>query len=195
MSETRTAATLSEKLKERTKINHQNLEKKLIGRLKLTRSLNEYAQLLSYFYSFFGGLELCINKRLDFDAFPDYHLRRKTSAMVNDLNRMNSALPALATNQALPEIVNQQQAIGALYVIEGSTLGGQIICKMLNDQIGSIDPACLSFFSGYGDQTYQMWNAFKLAIDEITKPDDQEIVIESANNTFLQFGNWFDQNR
>ena len=194
MHEVTTPNTLSEKLKEGTKNNHQNLEKELLKRLKIIRSSNEYAELLTHFYSFFGGLELCIDKHLDLNILPDYPYRRKTSAILNDLRCIDAVLPALAEKSALPEIGNHFQALGALYVIEGSTLGGQIICKILRGQVSCIDPAAMSFFSGYGDQTYQMWNVFKQAIDLIKEPEDENMVIVSANHTFLEFSNWFGKN-
>ena len=71
MSEATGTGTLSEKFKEQTKGNHQILEKKLIKKLKLVRTTNEYASLLTYFYSFFGGLELSINQHLDIMHLPD----------------------------------------------------------------------------------------------------------------------------
>ena len=194
MNEALITKTLSEKLKEQTKSSHQNLERKLLKRLKIIEYKHEYAELLTYFYSFFGGLELCINKNLNFDTLPDYSFRRKTSSILNDLKSMDSALPVLALKDALPEISNHFQALGALYVIEGSTLGGQIICRMLREQINDVDPKWFSFFGGYGDQTYLMWDVFKQAIDVIRKPEDEEMVIESANDTFVQFSKWFEQN-
>jgi len=187
--------TLSEKLKERTKINHQNLEKKLLEDLKRVRSLVEYAELLVGFYCFFGGLEPYIAKHIRLDTLPDYPFRRKTAAMLDDLKSIGSRIPVLADIDALPPIGNHFQALGALYVIEGSTLGGQIICKMLRAQMISDDPKGLSFFSGYQDQTYEMWSVFKETVDGITEPKHEELVIDSANETFLRFTLWFDQHR
>jgi len=189
-----TMNTLSEKLKEQTKSNHQLLEKKLLKKLKLIRSLDEYAALLTHFYSYFGALEILIDERLDINQLPDYSSRRKTASILNDLKSLNLIFPHLAKSGSLPEICNHFQALGSLYVIEGSTLGGQIINKMLNEQVTGIDPSKLSFFSGYGEHTYKMWNIFKQAIDVITDQEEQKIVIESANNTFFQFSNWFDCN-
>src|SRR5690606_25688073 len=95
----------------------------------------------------------------------------------------------------LPEIINHYQALGALYVIEGSTLGGQIICKMLAQQLDRTDFSQMSFFGGYGDQTENMWQKFKQSLDQPVYIPGHDTIIEAANQTFMKFGKWFDKNK
>jgi heme oxygenase len=129
---------------------------------------------------------------VDTSLLPDYSQRRKTSALAGDLVSLEAKQPLLATEQQLPEIHNHLQALGALYVIEGSTLGGKIISKMINQQLGLTDGLGLSFFDGYGNDTELMWQRFRQSIDQQVKPADEQIIIQSANDTFLKFSNWFD---
>jgi len=82
--------------------------------------------------------------------------------------------------------------LGALYVIEGSTLGGTIISKMIKQQLAIPDNKGLSFFNGYGSETEKMWQDFKLFLDRPLKPAEEAVVIRSANDTFNKFGQWFD---
>jgi len=183
---------LSEKIKEVTRINHQLLEKKLITNMRTIRDINDYANFLGLFYSFFGGLETLIDKHISSLTLPDYKSRRKTSLLADDLIALKGALIPLAPAERLPVIDNHYQAMGALYVIEGSTLGGHIICKMIRQQLNMPHLSALSFFNGYGDQTEQMWHTFKSFIDSPLKAADEEKVIHSANETFMKFGQWFD---
>ena len=183
---------LAEKLKEDTKANHQLLEKRLIAKMQAMRSEKDYAGLLILFYSYFGGLELAINQHFDAARLPDYHLRRKTKAIANDLEHLGAALPKLATGSQLPAITNHFESLGALYVIEGSTLGGQIITKMLMQQLHATGTPGFSFFSGYGDDTMRMWQAFKLILDDPFNIPNPGVIIQAANDTFLKFGLWFD---
>jgi heme oxygenase len=183
---------LSEKLKEETKQNHQQLEKKLIVFMRNIRTKEDYANLLMLFYSFFGGLELAIDKHFDVSYLPDYNLRRKTSSLADDLLQLGSVLPALANAEKLPSIDNHLQASGALYVIEGSTLGGKIISKMIRQQLNFNDNYGLSFFNGYGNDPEKMWQTFKLFLDKPISPAEEEIVIQSANDTFKKFSDFFD---
>jgi len=183
---------LSEKLKTNTKSNHQELEKKLVAQMRAMRNAENYTQLLSLFYSFFGGLELLINKQLDAAFLPDYLQRRKTAALADDLMKLGATLPELATGDALPAITNQFEALGALYVIEGSTLGGKIISKMVKQQLQFPDDTGLSFFNGYGEQTDAMWNRFKQAINQEALVPHEDVIVETANETFAKFRGWFD---
>ena len=183
---------LSEKLREETKQNHQLLEKKLVAFMRGIRSKEGYVQLLILFYSFFGGLELAIHAQLDHSQLPDYKLRRKTAALAEDLVQFGKKLPLLACGTELPGINNHLQALGALYVIEGSTLGGAIISKMIKQQLTIPDNKGLSFFNGYGEATEKMWRDFKLFLDGPLNPGGEAVVIQSANDTFNKFRHWFD---
>lgn len=184
---------LSAELKETTKIIHQLLEKKLVVQLKSVGDKEDYIKVLHLFYSFFAALEVLVSKHLDLYFLPDYAQRRKTKALANDLKFFGIIpLPALADKIFLPEIKNHLQALGVLYVMEGSTLGGKIISKMMSRQSGISGMYGLSFFNGYEDQTERMWLTFKQAIDQHIIQDEKAIVIQSANDTFIKFSNWFD---
>lgn len=184
---------LSEKLKEHTKQHHQLLEKKMVVQMKSITTQTDYTKLLSLFYSFFGGLELVIDRYIDTTLLPDYSQRRKSAALANDLLELSAQLPLFALKNDLPEIKDHIQCIGALYVMEGSTLGGKIIAKMMMQQMNVTNMSGLSFFYGYGEQTMAMWQIFKQSIDIPLSGTEQEIIIQSANDTFLQFSNWFDK--
>ncbi len=184
---------LSEKLKNDTKHNHQVLEKKLVAQMRSMRSVQDCGKMLSLFYGFFGGLEIMINQHFDTFRLPDYLQRRKTAALANDLKDLGINLPKLADNADLPHIKNHLQSLGALYVIEGSTLGGKIISKMIQQQLNIGDNVGLSFFNGYGESTSLMWEIFKQCINYPMEAYQDDIVIASANDTFSKFSNWFDK--
>ena len=182
---------LSDILKQNTLANHQLLESKLIGQMRSIRNEQDYGKLLSVFYSFFGGLELTIAKHSINLYLPDYLTRRKTAALANDLQFINAELPTLAEGNDVPQILDIYQAFGALYVIEGSTLGGKVISKMLGKQL-DLDSENLSFFNAYGEQTTSMWLTFKLLINQPMYALKEDVIVATANDTFLKFSNWFD---
>ena len=184
---------LTVQLKELTKTNHQSLEKKMVTLMKNMSSKADYAKMLSLFYSFFGGLELAMSQHPDLSFLPDQAQRRKSVSLANDLMQLNYPLPELAVAMALPEINNHLQTIGAMYVMEGSTLGGKFISKMISKQLDITDDAAFSFFNGYGEATENMWDVFKQSIEDLNLNDtDKSVVITSANDTFNQFSKWFD---
>lgn len=182
---------LTDDLKEETKLNHQLLEKKLVARMRTMHSTTDYAKLLSVFYSYMGGLEQQIGACLNESVLPDYHERRKASALKADIEFLGGQIPLIATIDHLPTIKTHLQAIGALYVMEGSTLGGQIISQMISKQLNISEG--LSFFKSYGDGTMTMWRRFKNVID-MPEHLPGTAVLTSANETFKKFGDWFDLN-
>lgn len=185
---------LSAQLKEQTKVNHQLLEKKLVSQMRSIKNTADYTKLLVRFYGFFGGLENLIRMHPNLSFLKDQAERRKSSALANDLTYFETTLPPIATAVALPIIENYLQIIGVLYVMEGSTIGGKFIAKMIQNQLNNQDTNGLSFFYGYGDQTELMWTVFKDAIDGIImSASEKETVILAANETFMHFSEWFDK--
>lgn len=184
---------LSEKLKEQTRREHQMLEVKMIKQIKLITDINKYSEFLLLFYRFMNPLETQIDKQLDPGFLSDYKLRRKSVLLVQDLSRLQSSAEIFSYDEVI-FITNNLEAIGALYVMEGSTLGGQIISKMINHQLGLEKIIPLDFFNGYKNDTIPMWQNFKIAMDQLKLNEREEnIIIRSANNTFKRFSNLFDQ--
>jgi heme oxygenase len=94
----------------------------------------------------------------------------------------------------LPKISSQAHALGALYVMEGSTLGGRMISKMLKENLGLESENGAGFFNGYGVHTMQKWNAFKEVLsDYCTTHFCEEEIVSTADDTFLKFNYWMNK--
>ena len=179
---------LNVKIKEATKVAHQQLEKKVVERLKAIRSEEDYADFLTLFYAYFSGVEQAIAPFITPELLPDYKERRNASYLKQDIQELVSEIGSLPEVR-VPNITNKQQAMGALYVMEGSIMGGSIIVKMLEK--GGISKG-ISFFSGYGESTGQKWGVFTAALNEVAKTaEEEELAIEAANETFTRFGEVF----
>lgn len=184
---------LLEQLKSETLSNHQELEKNLILKLKGMRTLEDYIHILQIFYAYFGALEDQINEHIGTDQLSDYAERRKTLSIKNDILALNGVVPEKAAAADLPVIQNVLQAFGALYVIEGSTLGGQVISKMIAKQLPLTNGEGISFFTSYGEETMAMWNSFKLVLESHANNMEQaDVITESANETFQKFKVWME---
>jgi len=114
------------------------------------QTTEDYISLLQVFYSFFGALEDRINVYIGSAELPDHLQRRKSEALAIDIRTLGGILPQKAALSDIPEIDDHLQAFGALYVMEGSTLGGQIISQMIAKQLGIQDKG-ISFFQNYGN--------------------------------------------
>lgn len=187
--------SISEQLKQETLQAHQQLEKAIVSKIKAIRTRADYGSLLNLFYTYFGGLEAIIAPHLTETHLPDIAVRRKAELIKHDLLTTGNALPPKATVADLPAVNNHLQAFGALYVMEGSTLGGQIISQLIAKQLGRDSVNCLTFFSGYGADTMPMWGKFKASLEQVVHSQhDADVIINTANETFIKFKRWIDVN-
>jgi heme oxygenase len=179
---------LSTNIKEATKTAHLNLEKTVIGKLKAIGNTADYAEFLKYFYTYFSQVEKAIAPYITTELLPDYKERRNSSFIKHDIEALGATVADVPTI-SVPVINNQLQALGALYVMEGSIMGGSIIVKMLERMDISTG---ISFFSGYGAATGQMWGTFVGVMNQAAASTEEEaIAIQTANETFSRFGDVF----
>jgi heme oxygenase (biliverdin-IX-beta and delta-forming) len=180
---------VSANIKEATKDAHVALEKQVVQRLKGIHSNADYAALLKYFYAYFNHVEKAIAPYITESLLPDYKERRNSSYIKNDILALGSTVDELPTT-TVPVIDNHVKALGALYVMEGSIMGGSIIVKMLEK--GGITDG-VSFFSGYGEATGPMWGEFVAVMNrEAVSDDHQADMIRAANETFEHFSKVFE---
>ncbi|TDQ09784.1 biliverdin-producing heme oxygenase [Pedobacter metabolipauper] len=179
---------LSTNIKEATKAAHQGLEKKVVLKLKAIRSNADYADLLKHFYAYFNAVEKAIAPYITNELLPDHAERRNSEYLKEDIEELGASVSELpAVN--VPEITNTLQALGAMYVMEGSIMGGPIIVQMLAKYGVTTG---VSFFSGYGEATGMMWGKFVAVMNNEAKTEDDEtIAVLSANDTFQQFSDVF----
>ncbi len=79
---------LSTNIKEATKAAHQNLEKKVVLKLKSIRSDEDYADFLKHFYAYFNHVEKAIKPYITTGLLPDYAERRNSSYLKRDIEAL-----------------------------------------------------------------------------------------------------------
>ena len=188
------ARLLSEIIKEHTKSSHRQLEKVMVKQLRAIQTNEDYIKLLQLFYSYFGALEDEIGQYLKADQFREDFQRRKASRLIEDIKALGGRPEKKAKQADLPVIENRLQAFGALYVIEGSTLGGQVIVKMLERQMTTNRKSGFTFFNGYGEETAKRWTSFKNLLDEQVRDETEaRQILEAADVTFEKFKVMFEK--
>ncbi|MGO3161934.1 MAG: biliverdin-producing heme oxygenase [Sphingobacteriaceae bacterium] len=179
---------LSTKIKEATRRGHQETEKKVVLRIKDIANDADYVGLLKCFYAYFNAVEKAIAPYTE-AVLPDYKERRNSSYIKADIETLGGNLCDLPVAIA-PEVDDSIQAMGALYVLEGSIMGGPYIVQMLQKK-GIANG--FSFFSGYGAESGQMWGSFTAALNALPGNEmDRERAIDTAIETFGRFGDVFD---
>lgn len=180
---------LSTILKEQTAKEHQQLEVSLVQTLKQMRHTSEYVQLLKTFYGYYTPIEPLLDKHINESIIPQYNERRKADLLMQDVQHFGGD-DAVQLCTTLPPINNMYQALGVMYVLEGSTLGGQIITKMIMKGLNLPNEDGVAFYSGYGAETPAMWASFKDALNKYE--DHAEEIVEAARQTFVTFKDWIE---
>jgi heme oxygenase (biliverdin-IX-beta and delta-forming) len=129
-----TYTPLAQQLKEQTLVEHMALEELIVPQIKVIQSIDDYAQLLNLFYGFNKPVEDAIHSIIDSSILPDISRRQKADLLLEDLKALGYTKQS-SDFAAIPSLHSIEQAFGALYVLEGSTLGGKSITQLLLKQV------------------------------------------------------------
>lgn len=75
-------------------------------------------------------------------------------------------------------------------MLEGSTLGGQLLSELFEAKFQLSPAAGCSFFRNYGPQVGPMWRDFCRLLDERSDPAHDDAVIRAADATFDSLAAW-----
>jgi heme oxygenase len=189
------------RLKAETQDSHNKIEKvSCMKRLFASDySIVEYRSFLERMFGFYSAIEPIIFHHLSDELRPHFQFRSKIESLKQDLIQLGlneqdiAALPR-CTSIAFVNSVNQ--SLGIWYVLEGSTLGGQVISRQLKQQFGDSALHFMHFHNSYGDKTRSFWSAFCEVIEEnIDFEDNQKVgeLIHSAKLTFDYLTVWLGQ--
>ena len=184
------------KLKESTRSQHEALES-VVDVMNKTFSREDYRALLMKFYRFYSAME----PRLPADALAvegfDVGPRLKLPMLVKDLQTLGAldAARELPPLTDLPATETVGQAFGSIYVMEGATLGGQLITRHLKEHLGVTPEDGGAFFNSYGREVGPMWKAFGAAVTAYSEkcPDQDDAIVTAARETFDSFRRCFEQ--
>jgi len=184
-------------LRSRTAHQHSLLEQNAASKNLLDSKViaADYAVYLSILYGFVKGFENIVFPLLQ-HSIADIEERRKTHLLVSDLNMLgiDAAEIAVISDQFFTEVYHSNAtALGGMYVLEGSVLGGAFIYKHLQTTLGMdaiADKA--TYFTVYGSETGSRWKVFLQSFCLASSGMEEE-VIESASQTFSILRHWFDK--
>jgi heme oxygenase len=182
--------TLLERLKTETRPAHDRIERALDieGRLG---SPAAYRALLTRFYGFHAAWEPLAEAALGDPAF--FRERRKAGLLACDLRALGLSegeIVRLPVCDRLPAMPSPAAALGSMYVVEGSTLGGTIIARLVERRLGLSAEAGCAYFRSYGPRVGAMWRAFGTRLLGVSSPEADDAVVAAANRTFAAMESW-----
>jgi heme oxygenase len=154
-----------------------------------TVTQTETAQFLARMYGFMQPYEVALRLHAaDFGPTWQLEQRYRAPLILEDLAQLGfPAEPPLCI--VMPPLRSPTQLLGAMYVMEGSTLGGQVIARQL-DKVGITAHA---FFTGRAERTGLLWKSFCQLLGEAAADEDQAAVVASAILTFQTLSAWLNQ--
>jgi heme oxygenase len=118
-------------------------------------------------------------------------LRQKRTLIERDLAALGDRRTAWPACPRLPEVEPLPRAVGAAYVLEGSTLGGRYILAKLATALAPLRGRATAFLEGYGAETGDRWRAFgEVVARAIASPADEDEAVAGARATFARLIDW-----
>jgi heme oxygenase len=180
-------------LKRATQAHHDALEHRMAPLLGPI-SFDDYGSLLKRLLGFYGPLEERILALSVCQAIPlDVGRRAKAHLLARDLRFLGSGeaeLTALSVCEDLPDVSGISRAFGCLYVLEGATLGGQVIAEHLRQHLGLNEEGGCDFFASYGNEVGMMWRAFLSALDSYCRDGADGAILVGSVETFAAMDRW-----
>lgn len=178
-------------LRSGTAAEHAELERSLdlldpgLDRARLTGVL---ARMHGFWLAAEAGLDAWAD-RFPADArHVGWDRRRRAELFAADLATLGA--PGAEEGPELPVPAGTDQALGRLYVLEGSTLGGVLIDRHLAS-LPALSALRLRAFSPYGGRTGVMWHGFRSAARaRISAGGDAATMVAAARETFAALAYW-----
>jgi heme oxygenase len=194
-------------LKLRTRDWHQQLDRHatLNGLMSPLLTVALYREILCRFERCHRGLEEALGPLIErVPGSPlagiDAALWRRSPDLAGDIRRLDQvagagARVASARGDAgrgaaalVPQLQDEPDAWGCLYVVAGSALGGRVIERAVRAQLGAPVADSLQFLHGRSSNLGSAWQALCTAIDvALAEPASLERAIVKAREVFAYF--------
>lgn len=180
--------TASDRLRDATAAAHAAVEHGFDWRARMA-DRDGYRQVLASLHGFHAAWEPRAAAALADPAFFDP--RRRLHLLSDDLRRLGMTEPVLARRPAtpVPPMPDRAAALGSLYVVEGSTLGGRAIARHVAASLGLGPGDGLDYHLGHGTLSGPLWRALRQRLDHALRtPAELDAAVAAALATFACLG-------
>lgn len=176
------------RLRDDTRALHREIES-VTGFDSPDLTLARYVRLLARFHGIVKPLEDRLGASLADEGF--FAPRRKTPWLRKDLAHFGVDADRLPVAERLPP-VEGPAALGVMYVLEGSTLGGMVIARLLEQRFGLTPETGAAYLQSYGTATGPMWQTFRARLGAASGPAADVAILAAAAETFRRMIAWID---
>ena len=189
------APPVLEALRSGTALLHVALEKRLPF-FSPQLDYDGYRRLVQAYFGFYSPLEAALYESALIPEGFDQVLRLKTPTLLKDLHALgldDPAIAALPRCLSLPPLDTPAACLGALYVLEGATLGGQVLRREMAHRLGLDADNGGAFLNVYGAETGRRWKDFLDYLSHVPLDAHAKLrAVNAARSTFSCFEQWLD---
>jgi heme oxygenase (biliverdin-IX-beta and delta-forming) len=158
--------------------------------LRRERLVDVLSRLHAFWTAAEAGLDAWARREPDAARAVAWERRRRAHLFAADLRALDAAT-GTGPGPDLPAVEDTDQALGRLYVLEGSTLGGTFISRHLAGLPSLGAGTRLDAFSPYGSETGAMWHAYRRVTRErVARGGDADRLVAAARDTFTALAAW-----
>lgn len=169
-------------LKRTTAEVHDSLDNKIMAQSPFASKEN-YGDFLRFQYLLLNHVEPIYKSQPLTSFFDDLASRNRSEAVALDLHDLDMQAESLAQQIKLDDLT-LAQAVGWLYVIEGSKLGAAMLAKEVT-QLGLDADFGARFLAGPGNGRGSQWREFMKSVEALELKDDEELQLyQGAKDAF-----------
>lgn len=152
-----------------------------------------YRQLMAAYYGFYRPLEQLLAPVAGLAEVGWAERAGKSAVLEADLIALGfsaTAIQQLPLCSELPAFDSLAALMGVLYVIEGATLGGQVLRARMAAKLGIGADDGGAFLDVYGPQTGRLWRSFLQRLGTLEAATERSAACTAASQTFDCFEAW-----
>jgi heme oxygenase (biliverdin-IX-beta and delta-forming) len=180
-------------LRSATAAEHEQVENTLAlmdPQLRRDRLVEVLARLHAFWTAAEAGLDTWARREPADAETVHWSRRRRAHLFATDLRALGAA-DETDDVPRLPDVEDTDQALGRLYVLEGSTLGGTFISRHLTTLPALGPGVVVGAFAPYGSETGAMWHAYRrVTRARVAAGGDAGRLVDAARATFTALAEW-----
>lgn len=153
-----------------------------------------YARLLAALLPVYAGVEQRLSEFEEWTTLDpplDLRRRRRAHLLVADLERLGVHAPGAGSSRRPPPRLERfAHAFGALYVVEGSRLGGRVLARRIARDAPGVDAGAYRFLASDGADVGALWRSLRAALADYAGRGGalaEDALVAGASETFACF--------
>ena len=178
-------------LRRKTLEQHRDLDRGLAYLLSARLSPERYSDLLAALFGFYVPLEHSLESWAAASPPLGLALHRRADLLRRDLRAFERNAELCPISAELPALTSLDHVAGVIYVVEGASLGGQVIARQLRQRLGVGPDNGAAFFTGDGAGTAARWTQVLAWLEDQGRDRRRrESMAAAASETFGALSSW-----